>query len=209
MVPATSVIPSAKLPFGISNNTISHNVSVHNGTQVPGAGAGVGIFAPFPGTANWGNVVINNDLRNNGMPGFAMHNHASAPAPAPPINLNDNMIVGNHFSGNAADAFDTATAGPTGINIFSTAPIYGTVIFQNVFDNETIDVAFKAPVGQVDVHFNDFSSGIGVENLGTGTVNARENWWHCPAGPSGKGCATAKGSGVTSTPWLSAPFVVE
>ena len=207
--PATSVIPSAKLPYGISHNTIAHNISAHNGTQVPGAGAGVGIFAPFPGTANSDNVVINNVLRNNGMPGFAMHNHASAPAPAPPINLNNNVIVGNHFSGNAADTADTATTGPTGINIQSTAPVFGTVIAENVFDNEVIDVAFKAPSGQIEAHFNDFSDGIGIDNLGTGSVNATENWWHCSMGPGPGQCATVHGPHVVSTPWLNASFAVE
>ena len=82
--PATSVIPTAALPYGVTDNTISNNVSTHNGYQVPGAGAGVGIFAPFPGTTDAGNVVIDNVLRNNGLPGVTMHNHAAAPAPAPP-----------------------------------------------------------------------------------------------------------------------------
>jgi hypothetical protein len=207
--PATSVIPSAKLPYGISHNTISHNLSEHNGTQVPGAGAGVGIFAPFPGTQNSSNVVINNDLRNNGMPGFAMHNHASAPAPAPAVNMNNNVIVGNHFSGNAADTADTATAGPTGVNIFSTAPLYGTVVSENVFDNEAIDIAFKVPAGQLDAHFNDFSNSIGVDNLGSGSVNATEDWWHCATGPGAGPCATANGTHVVSAPFLSSAFAVE
>ena len=56
--PATSVIPTATLSFGVWYNTISHNVSQRNGTLSPGAG--VGIFAPSPGTTNTGNVVIDN-----------------------------------------------------------------------------------------------------------------------------------------------------
>jgi hypothetical protein len=54
--------------FGVWHNTISGNVSEHNGLQLPGAGAGVGMFAPFPGTAASGNVVSHNILRNNGLP---------------------------------------------------------------------------------------------------------------------------------------------
>jgi nitrous oxidase accessory protein NosD len=205
--PATSVIPTAGLPFGITHTTIAHNNSSHNGFQVPGAGAGVGIFAPFPGTTASGNVVIDNDVHNNGLPGVTMHNHAAAPAPAPPVNLNDNIIVGNRISGNAADTQDAATSGPTGINVYSVAPITGTVISQNVFDDEAIDVAFKAPVGQLSVHLNDFDTwGIGVENLGTGTINATQNWWGCPAGPGGKRCTTVSGPGVVFTPWLTFPF---
>ncbi|HEY1501732.1 MAG TPA: right-handed parallel beta-helix repeat-containing protein [Acidobacteriaceae bacterium] len=204
--PATSVIPTATVSYGVWHNTISGNVSEHNGLQLPGAGAGVGMFAPFPGTAASGNVVIHNVLRNNGLPGVTMHNHASAPAPAPGVNLNDNVIVGNHISGNAADTEDAATPGTTGVNIFSTAPITGTVVAENDFDNEAIDVAFNAPGGQVNVHFNDFSRGIGVDNLGAGTVDATDNWWHCRAGAGSGSCASATGTGVSWTPWLTSPF---
>jgi nitrous oxidase accessory protein NosD len=206
--PATSVIPTAKLSFGIFRTTISHNDSSHNGFEVPGAGAGVGIFAPFPGTTATGNVVIDNDLHNNGLPGVTMHNHAAAPAPAPPVNLNDNVIVGNRISGNGTDTEDAATSGPTGVNVFSVAPITGTVISQNVFDDEAIDIAFNAPVGQLNVHLNDFDSkGIGIDNhLGTGTVSATDNWWGCPTGPGGKRCTTIVGPGVAFTPWLTSPF---
>jgi hypothetical protein len=182
-------------------------VSSHNGRQLPGAGAGVGIFAPFPGTTATSNVVIDNDLLDNGLPGVTMHNHAAAPAPAPPINLNGNIIVGNHFSGNAADTDDAATPGATGINIYSLAPINGTVISQNVFEDEAIDIAFKAPSSQISVHFNNFdTSGIGVDNLGTGSVNATDNWWHCPAGPGRSKCTTAAGPRVAFSPWLTSAF---
>jgi nitrous oxidase accessory protein NosD len=205
--PATSVIPTAKLPFGISNNTIAHNNSSHNGLQLPGAGAGVGIFAPFPGTTATANVVVDNDLHNNGLPGVTMHNHAAAPSPAPPVNLNDNLIVGNRISGNARDTADAQTSEPTGINVFSVAPITGTVISQNVFDDEGIDVAFNAPMGQLNVHLNDFDTrGIGIDNIGMGSVNATENWWGCAKGPGSKGCTTIVGPGVLFTPWLTSRF---
>ena len=205
--PAVSVIPTAKLPYGVTNTTIAHNVSAHNGYQVPGAGAGVGIFAPFPGTTDAGNVVIDNDLRNNGLPGVTMHNHAAAPSPAPGVNMNDNVIVGNRISGNGADTADTATSGPTGINLFSQAPVWGTIVSQNVFDQESIDIAFNAPAGQMDAHLNDFErNAIGVDNLSTALVDATENWWHCPGGPGAHGCATVMGTGVSFTPWLTEPF---
>ena len=205
--PATTVIPTATVSFGVLNNTIVHNDSSRNGLQLPGAGAGVGIFAPFPGTAAAGNVVSDNDLNNNGLPGVTMHNHAAAPAPAPPINLNDNVITGNRISGNAADTEDAGTSGPTGINVFSVAPITGTVISQNVFEDEAIDVAFKAPSGQVNVHLNNFNNrAIGVDNLGTGSVDATQNWWGCALGPLSKRCASVTGPNVVFTPWLLFPF---
>lgn len=206
--PATTVIPTAKVSFGVVHNTVAHNVSEHNGFEVPGAGAGVGIFAPFPGTTAANNVVIDNEIRNNGLPGVTMHNHAAAPAPAPPVNLNGNVIVGNEISGNAADTQDAMTTGPTGVNVYSVAPVWGTVISQNVFDDEAIDVAFKAPMGQANVHLNNFGPrGVGVENLGAGSIDATENWWHCHWGPGGKGaCASASGPNVMTSPWLGFPF---
>lgn len=204
--PATSVIPSAKVSFGVIRNTVADNTSSHNGYQLPGAGAGVGIFAAGPGNTATGNVVIDNRLLNNGMPGVALHNHAYFPAPTPPDNLNGNVIVGNYFSGNAADAADAATSGPTGINIYSVGPIYGTVVSQNTFDKEAIDVAFKAPSGQLSAHFNNFERGaIGVDSLGAAPANATENWWGCFLGPGNRGCATTSGT-VVSTPWLISPF---
>jgi hypothetical protein len=208
--PATSVIPSAKLSYGVTHNTVAHNFSYRNGLQLPGAGAGVGIFAPFPGTTAADNVIIDNQLRDNGLPGVTMHNHAAAPSPAPPVNLNGNMIIGNHISGNAADTADAGTSGPTGINVYSVAPITGTVISQNVFDDEAIDIAFSAPAGELSVHLNDFDTNeVGIDNMSTGTVNATQNWWHCPAGPGGKGCTTIVGSGVAFTPWLTSPFAAD
>ncbi|HUA98297.1 MAG TPA: right-handed parallel beta-helix repeat-containing protein [Terracidiphilus sp.] len=199
--------PIANAPsYGIMHNVISHNDSHHNGLGLPGAGAGIGIFAPGPGTTNTANVITGNELHDNGLPGVTMHNHGSAPAPAPGVNLNDNIIVGNHIYGNAADTEDAATSGPTGINIYSTVPVTGTVIAQNDFRDESIEIAFKAPGGWITAHFNDFNDrGIGIDNLGTGLIDATENWWRCSTGPSSK-CSSIAGSGVSFNPWLTQPF---
>jgi len=85
--------------------------------------------------------------------------------------------------------------------------VYGTVISQNIFEDEAIDIAFKAPVGRISAHFNDFDTErIGVDNLGAGSVNATDNWWHCKAGPDGKNCASVVGPMVDFTPWLTHPL---
>jgi hypothetical protein len=195
-------------PFGVYNNTIAKNESSRNGLQVPGAGAGVGLFAPGPGNKVYANVVINNQLKGNGLPGVAMHNHASLPPPATPVNLNDNAIVGNHISGNGPDTDDAVTPGPTGINVFGLASITGTLITGNVIEDEADDIVANTP-GQVNVHLNDLLGGdtnIGVDNIGTGTVDATENWWGCPQGPDKDGCTTVSGA-VSFTPWLRHPIL--
>jgi hypothetical protein len=134
--------PGSTAPHhGVVHNTIADNESIHNGFQVPGAGAGAGLSADGsgPGLIS-GNVVIHNKLINNGIPGVAFHSHA------PGDTFADNMIVANQISGNGADLFDTATPGPTGINVnsgFGFSPIAGTLISQNVIDHEAFEVALK------------------------------------------------------------------
>ncbi len=189
------------LPLGVFHNTISGNESTSNGLGAPGAGAGVGLFAPGPGNMTYGNVVVNNKLTRNGLPGVTMHNHASPPM-TPAVNLNDNVIAGNQISGNAADTDDAFTPGPTGINIFSVAPVTGLVIAGNDIDDEAIAVAVNTP-SLVELHLNDlgWKGTIGVANFGAGTVNATQNWWGCTLGPTAQGCASVSGS-VAFTPWL-------
>ena len=154
--------------------------------------------------------MIDNDLHDNGLPGVTMHNHAAAPAPAPPVNMNDNMIIGNRIRGNGQDTEDAATSGPTGINVFSVAPVSGTVVSQNTIRDESIAIAFNAPSGQVSAHLNNLDiNGTGVDNIGTGLVNATYNWWNCAAGPGTKGCATIVQPGVVFSPWLTSPFDVD
>jgi parallel beta-helix repeat protein len=193
---------------GVFHNTIANNESSGNGTAIEGAGAGVGIFTPAPGTATYANVVIGNRLVNNGLPGVALHSHA------PGQNLNDNQIIGNFIAGNGADTEDTATPGPTGINIASGrdpagnvvgSAITGTVVSHNVIEREAVAVAVSDPAGaDVDLHLNDLVNDhhIGVANLGAGTVNAIENYWGCPSGPGAGGCSTVSGAGIVFTPSL-------
>jgi len=197
--------------MGVFHNTITGNQSLRNGLKQFGAGAGVGIFAPGPGTQMVGNVVINNVLMGNGLPGVAMHNHAApgvggVPAGAPPVALNNNIIIGNTISGNGADTEDTATPGPTGINIASVAPAGGNVITQNQISQELVAVATRNPA-EGRIFFNNFTAGTGVLNTGSGFVNATENWWGCAGGPASIACASVNGPGPTVTaPSLTAPF---
>jgi hypothetical protein len=47
---------------------------------------------------------------------------------------------------------------------------------------------------------------VGVANLGVGPVDATSNWWDCQTGPAAGNCASAQGSGLVTTPWLTAPY---
>lgn len=189
-----------KAPFGIYHNTISGNVSTGNGTAVKGAGAGVGIFDSVPGASNRGNVIINNSLTHNGLPGVAMHSHT------PGQNLDNNIIVGNYIAYNGADTDDAATPGPTGINVFGVSPVSGTVISQNVIDHEGYDIVANTPA-HVSAHLNNLlGQKTGMDNIGKGSVDATENYWGCAKGPKDASCSDVKGPKVLFTPWLTRPF---
>lgn len=198
-VPAA--IAGSKTPLGVYQNSVAGNVSSQNGAG--GDGSGVGIFTSAPGTANYGNVVSNNQLTGNSIPGVSIHGHA------PGQNLNNNIIIGNTISGNGADTGDTATSGPTGINIASISPVSGIIVSQNTISQEAMDVVVRAP-GEVRVLRNTLAGSIGVANQGNGTVTADGNWWGCSGNPlylvSGlAGCSVVSGP-VTVNSWLTAPF---
>jgi hypothetical protein len=103
-----------------------------------------------------------------------------------------------------------------GININSGdggSPVLGTVISQNIIRDEDIDIAVNTPA-EVDIHLNDLRGGkIGVGDvcaldgatICTGRIDATQNYWGCPQGPGGHGCATASGSDIRFTPWLKKP----
>lgn len=193
---------------GVFHNTVSGNDSSYNG------GPGVGIFAPGPGSKAYANVVINNHLRGNGLPGVTMHNHAApgvngVPGFLPPPVFNDNVILGNDISENSQDFEDAATSGPTGINIYSVGPMTGTIISQNVIHQEALDIVIKIPASTlpaVQVHLNNLPGKVGLQNAGGAQVDATQNWWGCSRGPGANGCSSISGSGVIFVPWLTKPF---
>jgi hypothetical protein len=133
-----------------------------------------------------------------------MHNHAAPPG-APPIDLDDNVIVGNIISQNAPDSADAATPGSTGINIFSHAPVNGTIVSQNVISQEAYGFVFNAP-GSLVASLNNIMGPTGALNVGAGTVNATQNYWGCASGPNTIGCGLIHSPGLTFSAFLTGPF---
>jgi parallel beta-helix repeat protein len=212
--PVGSAPPYYAPHYGVFNNTVANNVSNANGVQIGGAGVGLFSDGEGPGRAS-GNLIVRNQLTNNGIPGVALHTHVGPAFGAPADNMNGNVIVGNFISGNGADTFDTATPGPTGININSGdggSPVQGTIISQNLIQNEQVDVAVNDPTA-LDAHFNDLLGGnVGVANVCaldgaacTGRIDATENYWGCPGGPGSIGCTTTSGPNISFAPWLKHP----
>jgi hypothetical protein len=198
--------------FGVHHNTLTENIVADNGVQVQGAG--VGIFSDGSGQGrNSDNVIIHNTLTGNGSGGVALHSHVGPAFGLPADDMSGNRIIGNYIAGNLADVDDTATPGRVGININSGgggSAVTGTVIAQNVIRDEDVDIAINTPAA-VDIHLNDLGGGkVGVADVCAldkamickGSISATFDYWGCSAGPGAKGCSTASGSTIVSSPWL-------
>jgi Periplasmic copper-binding protein (NosD) len=192
--------PAQGMPAkGVYRITVKGNTVVHNGLA-SGEGAGVGIFAPTPGSQNYGNVIVDNVLAGNGLPGVTLHSHS------PGQNVNDHLIANNTIYGNGPDE-ESGTDERAGIAITAdpgAGPITGIQIVGNRFFGEGVDVVFNAP-GELAAHENSFFDATGVANLGAGGVDATLNWWKCSRGPGNPGCASTEGSGIQVAPWLERP----
>ena len=186
--PMGSTPPNFAPHYGVDHNTVSGNISANNGVKVGGAGAGMFSDGEGPGRVS-DNVIIANQLTGNGLPGVALHTHVGSVFGAPADNMSGNMIIGNFIAGNGADTDDTATPGTAGININSGgggSPVYGTIISQNIIQNEQVDIAVNTP-NQVTAQLNDLLGGqVGVANvcaldkgLCTGNIKTTENFWGC------------------------------
>jgi parallel beta-helix repeat protein len=194
---------------GVFHNAVVGNILIHNGA------AGTGVFAnpgipPGAATKAYGNLISDNLVKDNGQPGIGIHVHAANG------NANNNMIVENILSGNGGDSEAEGSSPPdTGIEVLSNgnfppfssaAPIVGTIISQNKVFNEDVDVWVGNTKTAANIFLSDLlgASAIGVENAGTGSVTATNDFWGCPHGPGSAGCSSISGT-VVSSPFLSRP----
>jgi nitrous oxidase accessory protein NosD len=134
---------------GVYDNTVVHNLSQGNG------GAGVGMFAPFPGTASYDNRVIANTLLDNGEAGVAIHAHA------PGQNVSGNVIVANRIAGNGIDP-DSGSTHPNGIALFSAAVPTTVVVADNWIAGEFYGIFIAGPVTVRGLRSNHFAHSVQV-----------------------------------------------
>ncbi len=117
---------------GVYDNTIAGNVADHNGLGFDGAGILIG--AAFIGGAAYNNLVLDNTVAGNSLPGIAVHSHG--------VNqdLNGNVIMDNTVGRNAINGGPHGGPGDRLPNLIHTAGIEvfsplirlrGTVIFGN------------------------------------------------------------------------------
>ena len=132
---------------GVYDNLIINNLSEGNG------GAGVGMFAPFPGTASYNNRVIHNTLRNNGEAGVGIHAHA------PGQNVSGNVVLNNWISGNGVDP-DSGSGHPTGIAVFSAAVPVTVAIANNHISNEYWGIFTVGSFTTSGLSSNHYSSSV-------------------------------------------------
>ena len=132
---------------GVYDNLVINNVSEGNG------GAGVGMFAPFPGTASYNNRIVHNTLRNNGEAGVGIHAHA------PGQNVSGNVIMNNWISGNGIDP-DSGSGHPTGIALFSVAVPVTVAVTDNHISNEYWGIFMAGPLTIHGLPSNHYASSV-------------------------------------------------
>ena len=111
---------------GVYNNVVRNNISTGNG------GAGVGMFAPFPGAASYNNTVEGNAISGNGEGGVSLHGHA------PGAYVGGNSILDNIIGPNNLTGDQDLSPGPdlstTGIVVWSAVtPITVTISGNTIF----------------------------------------------------------------------------
>jgi len=166
------------------NNIFTSNIANSNGVlTTPGGSGGVGFFLVIAGgTGSNNNIFTNNIANSNINHGFRIDSSTG------------NTLTGNTFNSNGADGIKLKTADDNTVmnNNLCSLNAIGIEIANANIDATSLTVSHNNIVG---------NTVYGVSNLGTGTLNAENNWWGCNAGPGNPGCDSVSGN-VDFTPWL-------
>ncbi len=136
---------------GVYDNTVIGNLSQRNG------GAGVGMFAPFPGTASYDNRVIGNRLLDNGEAGGSIHAHA------PGEKVSGNVFIGNTIAGNGVDP-DADSGNTVGIALLNADPATtpGVIIVGNRFSDSFYGIFINGSFNVQTPFANLFARSVAV-----------------------------------------------
>jgi nitrous oxidase accessory protein NosD len=132
---------------GVYDNTVVNNDSERNG------GAGIGMFAPFPGTASYNNTISHNTVKDNGEGGINVHSHA------PNQNVSGNVISNNYIDGNGQDP-DSGSTGSNGISIWSANDSQSETISGNRIFSEDIGIWINGDFKLGGLPSNKFDSSV-------------------------------------------------
>src|SRR5579875_570318 len=190
---------------GVFSNIVTANLSQDNGA------AGVGDFAPTPGTASYSNTITGNILLDNGQGGVVLHSHAAGQ------DLNNVVITDNIISNNGADP--GVTTAPVGIVVFANGTasppataLSGINIAHNTINEDGIDVFVGTGLAtNVTLSLNNLlgtNDVLGVDNAGTGNVAAMANYWGCSEGPGADPACTSIMGNVFIQPPLVNPVTI-
>ncbi|MGZ6345047.1 MAG: DUF1565 domain-containing protein [Candidatus Limnocylindrales bacterium] len=135
---------------GVYDNLVIGNWSVGNG------GAGVGMFAPFPGAASYDNRVIANYLAGNGEAGIAIHSHA------PGQNVSGNVIAGNVVSGNGVDPDFVDLTTKIGIMLGSVADTVNVTVAGNWISHQDVGIYRVGTINVAGLASNHFGPSVPV-----------------------------------------------
>jgi parallel beta-helix repeat protein len=133
---------------GVYSNSVVNNDAERNG------GAGIGLFAPFPGTASYNNTIAHNSTIGNGEGGINIHSHT------PNQNVSGNVIANNAIAGNGIDP-DSGSSRPNGISILTVDPQTDTIA-ANRFDDEYYGIYVNGPFTLRGIPSSHFSSTVTV-----------------------------------------------
>ncbi|MDD4278321.1 DUF1565 domain-containing protein [Candidatus Sumerlaeota bacterium] len=148
-------------------------------------------------SCNGGNID-GNTVSNTAQPGIQVANGAG-------YVVTNNVITGCNTGNGADKAGLTAAAGATNI----------TFRYNKLSGNKKAGISFRnntADIGTADVNYNSFlgNEAVGIYMGRAGNVNAQNNYWNSPSGPTGTGAdAVALGTNggtVDSSNFATAEF---